>query len=98
MEIVRHPELAADIREVAEHYDRISDTVISRFWREVESVIASVCKNPRLYHYDSSGLRRANLRKFPYHLLFEASDTHIFLVVFRHDRRDPEYGIERISQ
>ena len=95
MEVRRHPKLAADIREVAEHYSEISGRVLDRFWAELDTVLESVERNPRLHHYDSSGLRRANLRKFPYHLLFEAEDDTVFLVVFRHDRRHPDYGLDR---
>lgn len=95
MEIVRHPGLAGDIREAAVHYGEISERVLSAFWRELDSVLASVERNPRSHHFDWCGLRRANLRKFPYHLLYEVEDDRIFLVVLRHDKRSPQYGVER---
>ena len=95
MQIIRHPELAEDIREVAMHYAEISERVLSAFWSELDSVLASIEKNPRSHHYDSCGLRRANFRKFPYHLLYEVTDDAIFLLVVRHDRRHPNYGIDR---
>lgn len=97
MDVLRHPELAEDIREIAEHYERISDLVLSRFWTELDAALASVERNPRMFHYDSSGLRRANLRKFPYHLLFEVDESRLFLIVFRHDGRHPEHGLDRTA-
>lgn len=95
MHIIRHPKLAEDIRDVAMHYAEISERVLSSFWKELESVIATIEKNPRSQHFDSCGLRRANLRKFPYHLLYDIEDDNVFILVLRHDRRHPSYGIER---
>ncbi len=95
MQIIRHPKLADDIRDVAMHYAEISERVLSAFWSELDSVLASVGRNPRSHHFDSCGLRRANFRKFPYHLLYEVDDDTIFLAVLRHDRRHPNHGIDR---
>jgi plasmid stabilization system protein ParE len=97
MQIVRHPKLAEDIRDAALHYAEISERVVSTFWDELDSVLASIERNPRSHHFDSCGLRRANLQKFPYHLLYEVDEGTIFLVVLRHDRRSPEYGIDRLT-
>jgi hypothetical protein len=69
--------------------------VLAAFWRELDSVLASVERNPRSHHFDTCGLRRANFRKFPYHLLDEVDDNAIFMVVLRHDRRHPDFGIDR---
>jgi hypothetical protein len=95
MQVIRHPGLADDIREVAQHYAEISDRVLSAFWYDLDSVLASVERHPRSHHFDSCGLRRANFRKFPYHLLDEVDDEAIFMVVLRHDRRRPDYGVDR---
>jgi plasmid stabilization system protein ParE len=95
MQVIRHPELAGDVREVAVYYAEISERVLSAFWHELDAVLASIERNPRSHHYDTCGLRRANFRKFPYHLLYEVDDEVIFMVVLRHDRRQPDYGIDR---
>lgn len=95
MRIIRHPKLAEDIRAAAKHYGEISDRIRSSFWKELDSALASVQRNPRSHHYDSCGLRRINFQKFPYHLLFEVENDEIYLVVLRHDKRIPSYGIDR---
>jgi plasmid stabilization system protein ParE len=96
MQVIRHPKLADDIRDVAMHYAEISERVSLSSWNELDSVIECIERNPRSQHYDSCGLRRANVKRFPYHLLYEVNDDTIFMVVFRHDRRDPKFGIKRI--
>lgn len=95
MQIIRHPELADDIRDAAMHYAELSERVLSAFWLELDAVLNSIKQNPRRHHFDSCGLRRANFSKFPYHLLYQVEDDIIYLLVVRHDRRHPNYGIDR---
>ena len=95
MQIIRHHKLASDIREVAGHYEEVSERVLSSFWSELDWILASITRNPRSHHFDACGLRRANFRKFPYHLLYEVGDHTIYLLVLRHDRRHPCYGLDR---
>ena len=53
------------------HYAEISERVSSSFWNELDAVLESIERNPRSHHYDSCGLRRAKMKRFPYHLLHE---------------------------
>jgi hypothetical protein len=93
--MIRHPKLADDIRHAAMHYAEISERVLSSFWLEPESVITSIERNPRSHHYDPCGLRRADMKKFPYHLLYDIDDDTVFMVVSKHDRRHPAFGTAR---
>lgn len=95
MQVVRHPDLAIDIRDVASNYADISERVLASFWLELDSLLVAIERNPRSNHFDSSGMRRVNFRKFPYHLLYEVDDRTIYLVTLRHDRRHPSYGMDR---
>jgi hypothetical protein len=58
MKIIRHPSLAEDIREVSTHYASISERVHKGFWNELDTVLASVERNPRSHHFDGCGLPR----------------------------------------
>lgn len=95
METHRHPALADDIRKAALHYSEISERVLDGFWAELDRIFASVIRNPRMNHFDSSGLRRANFKKYPYHLLYEIDEKGLYLIVLRHERRHPSFGIKR---
>lgn len=97
MQVVRHPELANDIRDVAFHYAEISERVLAAFWLELDILLASIERNPRSNHFDTSGMRRASFRMFPYHLLYEVDDNTIYLVTLRHDRRHPSFGLDRLE-
>lgn len=75
MRVIRHPKLADDIRGIALHYAEISERVLSSFWRELDLILASIERNPRSHHFDISGLRRANFKKFPYHCFMKPMMT-----------------------
>jgi len=98
MRIVRHPDLADDIKEAAEHYADISEQVLNVFWDELDFVFNSIKKNPRRHHFSGCGLRRANFKRYPYHILYDVEDNHILLLVLRHDRRHPDYGLDRTNR
>jgi hypothetical protein len=49
----------------------------------------------KLCGIDPSGMRRRNLRKFPYHILFEARLDCLRVIVIRHHHRNPGYGLRR---
>jgi plasmid stabilization system protein ParE len=95
MNVIRHPERADDIRTIAIHYAEVSERVQVSFWKELDRVLFSIKRNPRMHHFDSCGLRRANFRKFPYHLLYQVDDDTIFMIALRHDRRDPDHALGR---
>jgi len=40
-------------------------------------------------------MRRANLTKFPYQILYEERPEGIKVMVVRHHRRSPRYGLRR---
>lgn len=58
-------------------------------------ILEAIERNPRSNHFDGCGLRRANFKRFPYHLLYDVDDSGIYLVVLRHDRREPSFGLDR---
>lgn len=50
---------------------------------------------PLMYRAYENGLRRVNLRRFPYNILFFVTDTEIRIQVVRHSSRHPSYGTGR---
>ena len=90
-----HPEAKDDIKTIAEKYADVSPHVHERFWAELDSAVQRIGEFPTRHHFDASGYRRSNLKKFPYHVLFEASDTEIRILVVRHNRRKPSFGLDR---
>ncbi len=93
--LIFHPAATADARKVASKYGAISAKLAARFWKELDEAIEGIASHPARHHFDGSGMRRSNLRKFPYHLLFEELLDGIHIIVIRHNRRNPGYGLKR---
>jgi hypothetical protein len=54
MQVIRQPELANDIREVAMHYAEISGRVLSAFWHELGAVLVSVNRHSSRPYFRAS--------------------------------------------
>jgi hypothetical protein len=59
------------------------------------ATIAKAVENPRHFHPVDEARRRANLRGFPYHVLYEERSWGIKVLVVRHHHRRPRYGTRR---
>ena len=95
MALTFHPRAALDARMIAQKYADISEKLLERFWAEVDMAVDLIAANPRRYHFDTSGLRRLNLRTFPYHLLFEEKSNGARIIVIRHHHQNPSFGLRR---
>lgn len=93
--VVYHPRVPLEVREAYRYYDETSHQVAERFWDELTEAIHHARLLPELHHFDSSGYRRANLNRFPYHFLFQVHPESIRIIVVRHNRRHPGYGTRR---
>src|SRR5512136_77901 len=96
MGLVFHRLIQRDLRIVLAYYRNEGGLELAqRFYAEFEQLVAEVAANPQRFHPVSDTLRRANFRRFPYHLLYRAGSMDVRVLVLRHHRRDPIYGLER---
>lgn len=90
-----HPLVRRDLREALRHYDGINPGLGDDFWKKFEAVCARVEANPQRFHFDPCGWRRASLERFPYHLLYYEERRGVRVMVLRHHRRHPRFGMKR---
>ena len=64
-----HRRVQTDLNEILAQYYAISGQLGEDFFAEFQIGVQKACSNPRFFHFDSSGLRRCNLDRFPYHFL-----------------------------
>ena len=95
MEVVYHPMVPGEVRDIIEYYEGISQLLGDQCWEEIQEAVADIRENPKRHHFDQSGRRRRNLKKFPFHILFRVMEDHIRVTAVRHHRRDPGYGSRR---
>ena len=95
--IVYHLGARLDVLEIVEYYEREGGAQIAdRFTAELERFIESVAERPNSYREHPKGVRRANLNRFPHHVLFRIVDAEtVKILSVKHDRRRPSYGLDR---
>jgi len=93
--LIIHPGAARDAREIAAMYAEVSDKLRDKFWKEIDDAINNIEQFPERHHYDPSGRRRSNLKRFPYPILFEERLECNRVIVIRHDHRHSSYGLRR---
>jgi plasmid stabilization system protein ParE len=95
MEVKYHPSVRTDVLEAARTYHDISPRLADDFDLELKAAIAQAAANPLRFHLAVRGLRRANLKRFPYHFLYDVQPDCIRVMIVRHHKRRPELGLDR---
>jgi plasmid stabilization system protein ParE len=91
-----HPLAVRDVRQILDHYETEAGSPLAdRFFATLLAVIEKALENPRRFPPSGEILRRANLDGFPYHVLFEETMWGIKVLVVRHHRRHPGFGLKR---
>jgi plasmid stabilization system protein ParE len=85
-----------DLHEVLSFYEQEGSSALAdRFFEIFTQVATRASENPRFFPPVTDHLRRANLPDFPYHILFREKPWGIRVLVLRHDRRHPNFGMRR---
>ena len=95
MEVIYHPLVRADVEEALTYYRKISPRLADEFHAELRNIISRAVENPLRFHQTDQGFRRANLTRFPYHLLYEFHTQCVRVMLVRHNKRKPQYGLPR---
>jgi len=90
-----HPLVRRDAKQALRYYDGISRKLGDDFWAKLEDAIQRIAANPKRFHFDLTGWRRANLHRFPYHVFFYEELDCVRVMVARHNRRNPGLGTRR---
>lgn len=83
--------------KVATEYYRTAagPELAEEFYRELRRLIVRAADQPGAFAEREHGLRRANMLRFPYHCLFRVKGDVLRVLVARHHRRHPDYGVRR---
>lgn len=97
MRLKIHPKVYADVEEIMVYYEQSATAKLAdEFYEEFRRTMLEAARNPASFSIRAADLRRANLRRFPYHILFRIVGDTVRVLVVRHHRRHPEIGIERL--
>lgn len=96
MDLIFHRLVQRDLRIVLRYYEEEAGVELAdRFFDELGRLVREIEKNPTKFHLIDDEIRRANLDRFPYHLLFKCNEGMIRVLVLRHDKQRPEFELGR---
>jgi toxin ParE1/3/4 len=95
MSLAYHPLVQREVNAVLRRYDGASARLGDEFWAELMRVLRVITENPEHFRFSVRDLRRANLKRFPYHVLYRVAANGVRVVVIRHNKRHPAYGVRR---
>ncbi|WP_129777182.1 type II toxin-antitoxin system RelE/ParE family toxin [Peristeroidobacter soli] len=96
MQLTFHRDVASDIIQIIKHYENLGGLNLAKeFHAEVRATFLKACEAPRSYRLLKRDLRRVNLPRFPYHLLFRIVGNDVRILVVRHHSRNPGRGTSR---
>lgn len=96
MRLVLHPKVHSDILKIMEYYERVAAPELAdEFYRELRYFMSKAAESPESFAIRKRDIRRANLRRFPFHFLFRIVGDAVRILVVRHHRRHPSLGSSR---
>ena len=85
-----------DLKGIIAFYEQESGVHLAEEF-QADSILCldQILRNPTQSHFFVNDLRRANLKRFPYHFLYRIKSTSVRILVIRHNHRHPDFGINR---
>jgi plasmid stabilization system protein ParE len=93
--VILRPEAEAELTEAIDWYESRGKGLGADFMRAVDAAMAAIERNPEQHQIVRGQVRRAVLRRFPYGLIYVASEHEITVLACFHGRRDPRRWFER---
>ena len=91
------PEAEQDVAEAYVWYENQELGLGEEFLRCVDACIQFIRRNPEIYQVVYESYRRAVVRRFPYVVFYEHSDTTIIVYAVFHCSQDPKKWRNRLS-
>jgi plasmid stabilization system protein ParE len=96
MKVTIHPAAERDLEEAAEFYEKeASPLVAGRFVQEFKRLVSFLVEYPQVGSPRSNGRRGFSMKVFPYTVIYRIKTEEIVVLVVKHDRRRPSYGVKR---
>ena len=93
-----HRLVQRDVNDAVAFYEEhANDVIADEFYQELIEAVADAAINPKSYPFlsGSTTLRRVNLKRFPFHFLYQVRPEALYVVVVRHHNRHPRFGMRR---
>jgi len=84
-----------ELEEAAEYYDKSNPGLGDELYEEVETALTFIAEFPEASPKAISDIRRRNLKRFPYYLIYRARNVEIVVGAVGHGRQKPLYWRHR---
>ena len=96
MMVEYHPAVQRDVEGALQRYRSVSELLCGEFKAELRRAITNAATNPKRFHTIKPGVHRVNLKRFPYHFIYQEIENGIRVILVKHNRRHPELGMGRV--
>jgi plasmid stabilization system protein ParE len=91
-----HPEAKAEFLAAIDYYEDREPGLGSDFAIEVHATIENILSFPNAWPILEDSIRRSQIRRFPYGVIYSQDEDIIFILAVMHLHRDPEYLRDRL--
>jgi len=96
MRVILHPKIHSDVEAIMAYYEQVAGPQLADdFYAELRRFMGEAATRPESFSIRERDLRRVNPERFPYHFLFRIVGDAIRILVVRHHRRHPAFGVRR---
>ncbi len=96
MKYIYHDAADAEYAEHIRHFLDLSPELGSGFVDEIESGIARILEHPLAYREHLPGIRRLNIHRFPFGIVYKVHSDFVQIVAIMHLADDPDYWKDRV--
>lgn len=96
MKYAFHPEAKAEFFAAIDYYEDHEPGLGSDFALEVHSTIENILSFPNAWPILGDGIRRCQIRRFPYGIIYSQDEIIIFILAVMHLHRHPGYWKDRL--
>lgn len=98
MDIELHPEADSELIEAALFYESRVDGLGESLLNEFDNLTRLLRKNPKIGAPVNEMFKRVVLNRFPYSIFYSLEPNVIWILAIAHQRRRPNYWIERFKR
>ncbi|MBT3308441.1 MAG: type II toxin-antitoxin system RelE/ParE family toxin [Gammaproteobacteria bacterium] len=92
-----HPAAEAEYLESVAYFESKQPGLGASYLMEFERVLSKVCEAPDRYPAEGeSRVRKVQMRRFPFAVLYRVSSDKVQVLAVAHHRRRPQYWLGRI--
>lgn len=95
MRVIFHPEAELEFFESIEYYDAAERGLGQDFSQEVLATIKNITDYPLAWPILIDGSRRCLTNRFPFGVIYDIEDDHLYVLAVMHLRREPGYWKNR---